>query len=84
MRISQLLLFTPRLCTDCQHFVPILKLQSKEPFGKCDRYRDPTGRTDALGYADCARLDQTKCGGGKWFTPKKKNTTESILILYPK
>jgi hypothetical protein len=60
---------------DCAHFKPML-VGSIKNFGRCSLYKEPDGK---IGYADCARIDQFKCGpGAAWFTPKKKKT---IFIL---
>jgi hypothetical protein len=79
MRLSNIcLLFTPPSCADCQHFRPIMVMASKEPFGRCINYTDGT---DRIGYASCARLDQTKCGqGAVWFSPIKKKKKKSFYI----
>ena len=72
MRVANIVvLFTPRSCLDCTHFKPTLVGGVPKEFGKCSLYLDHD--TGKLGYADGARIDQTKCGAGAaWFSPKKK------------
>ena len=77
MRFANLLiLFTRRSCFECKHFTPILLHTTKE-FGKCALYTDCDGK---VGYADGARIDQTKCGqGATWFEEKKQKKTVFIM-----
>jgi hypothetical protein len=65
-------LFVPRPCLYCVHFEPII-LRLPQEFGRCKQYKDDSGK---IGYADGARIDQSKCGqGAVWFHPKKRNAT---------
>ena len=77
MRVSNMaILFVPRSCTDCVHFKPSL-VGSIKNYGKCSLYKDSDGK---IGFADCARIEQSKCGqGAAWFRPKEKKT---VFILH--
>ena len=72
MRVSNIVvLFTPRSCLDCAHFKPIIVGGVSKDFGKCAVYFDED--TNRHGYANGARIDQSKCGpGAVWFSPKVK------------
>ena len=76
--INLFIFFARRSCTHCEHFKPIL-LRFTHEFGKCDLYKNEDGK---IGYAECARLDQTKCGqGASWFEPKHKPPAEAIFVM---